>query len=174
MKKIVALVLALVLCASMVAFAEEVPSKTVSDLASAEILTEGCEGLSLIMSPVADDWMVAKVTEMATCGNPIEALDADALAAAGADNTWTVNEAYAFSANGYKDEMGDVAVAFEFPTQLADGTPAAAIFTFEDGTAAGVAGNVADGKLQVSLTKDLLSRLNSEPAMINIVSAPQA
>lgn len=174
MKKIVALVMALVLCASMVAFAEETPSKTVADLATAEILTEGCEGLSLVMAPVTSDWMIAKVTEMATSGNPIAALNADALAAVGADNTWTVNEAYAFSADGYKDEMGDVAAAFAFPTQLADGTPAAAIFTFEDGTAAGVAGTVAEGKLQVTLAKDLLSRLNSEPAMINIVSAPQA
>ncbi len=174
MKKIVALVLALVLCASMVAFAEETPSKTVGDLAKAEILTVGCEGLSLSMTAIADDWMIAKVTEMATSGNAIEALDANALAAAGADNTWCVNEAYAFSADGYKDEMGDVAVAFEFPTQLADGTPAGAIFSFADGTAAGVPGTVADGKLQVSLTKDLLSRLNNEAAMINIVSAPQA
>ena len=174
MKKIVALVLALVLCASMVAFAEEVPSKTVSDLASAEILTEGCEGLSLIMSPVADDWMVELQNKMAASANPIEALDADALAAAGADNTWTVNETYAFSVDGYNDEMGDVAVAFEFPTQLADGTPAGIVFSFADGTAAGVAGTAQDGKLQVSIAKDLLSRLNNEAAFISIVSAPQA
>lgn len=173
MKKVIAALLTLVLCMSVCAYAEAVPSKTQTDLVKVEVLSEGCEGFALVLTEIADGtWIADKVTEMADAESPVAVLNPIAVKdAIGADN-WEVNEVYAATVTGYTAEMKDIDMQFTFPTAYADDQAVGVVITFADGTAFGFPATSAAGSLTVSLSAEVLERLSTEEGMLTVINAP--
>lgn len=149
MKKIFALMLALMLCLSMTAMAE-VPSKTAADTVEVTAVTEnGAEGLvvelvsDLDMTPeelakhealkeVAD----AEIEKLAEAGSVAEyfgdvadingnTVDLAEMVGAESADDLSVYEFFGIVAFGYEDDMGKATVSFKLPTPYEDGSKVA-------------------------------------------------
>ena len=118
MKKVVALLIALMLCLTAVAFAEAVPSKTTGDMTAFKVAGENvpADAKFAIGAAAANELSAAEVANLkakgvaAYFGEDVE-LDADA----------TVNEFCPFVASNYEEAYGNVKATMQFPTPYTAG-----------------------------------------------------
>lgn len=172
MKKILALVMALVLAVSVcAAFAEEsAPSKTVEDMVAVEILSENNEDFELAAATVISDEFAAELEKLAACEDLAAYLGIDA------DELVCMEIVELGAANAAADT--DVKVKFVFATPFAqDAKVCLAIgFNAEEGVEYTIvpAEVTEDGALVVELPYEIVARMMQQPALVLVLTAPIA
>jgi len=191
MKKFLALVTLVCMILTTVAFAE-FPSKTAGDLTqigAIETVT-GVEVDPTFAIVVAEetDTIVAQIesmrevveAEQALLTFFPEAVQQEVLAVMPAAETAIAYELVPVAASNYDETYGDVEVEFTFATAFEEGTEVVVLLGMANAEAENgmdwvvKQGVVAEGVVRVAFTKDELVRMESENALMVIMSAPIA
>lgn len=174
MKKILALVMALVLAVSVcAAFAEEsAPSKTVEDMVAVEILSENNEDFELTAATVISDEFDAELENLAACEDLVAYLGIDT------DEQLVCMEIVEMAAVNAADDT-DVKLLVEVATPFAkDAKVCLAIgFKNEEGVVEYTivpAEVTEDGALVVELPYEIVARMMQQPALVLVLTAPIA
>jgi len=200
MKKIVALVVALMLCLSLAAMAESTPSKTTDDMITVVIAGDNLPAdANVTIEALSEDAMTedqktilekekAKLKDAANVeeyfgdvkdsdGNPVklsEKLNAD-------PEKLEVNEMTILTVDNYEDEYGNITLTIAFPTPYEAGTKVMVMVgevtvniddtqTVEWTAFEGTV--LEDGSVQVTITPEALEAVQNGTALLAVVNAP--
>lgn len=191
MKKLLCLVLAL-LCIASFALADSVPSKSTADMVSVQVQGNIPADSGFVLTPVVDSITYQVAVE--ACQNQIEKLAASASVEAyfgevkdgdgnvislkeilGTD-TLNVNEFMPVVVENYEESYGDVTATFQFSTPYAQGEEVLVLvgvinaLTGEVEWVALAGVGTADGGIEVTFTAAILSAIQSNTAMMAVVS----
>lgn len=191
MKKLLCLVLAL-LCIASFALADSVPSKSTADMVSVQVQGNIPADSGFVLTPVVDSITYQVAVE--ACQNQIEKLAASASVEAyfgevkdgdgnvislkeilGTD-TLNVNEFMPVVVENYEESYGDVTATFQFSTPYAQGEEVLVLvgvinaLTGEVEWVALPGVGAADGGIEVTFTAAILSAIQSNTAMMAVVS----
>lgn len=191
MKKLLCLVLAL-LCIASFALADSVPSKSTADMVSVQVQGNIPADSGFVLMPVVDSITYQVAVE--ACQNQIEKLAASASVEAyfgevkdgdgnvislkeilGTD-TLNVNEFMPVVVENYEESYGDVTATFQFSTPYAQGEEVLVLvgvinaLTGEVEWVALAGVGTADGGIEVTFTAAILSAIQSNTAMMAVVS----
>ena len=191
MKKLLCLVLAL-LCIASFALADSVPSKSTADMVSVQVQGNIPADSGFVLTPVVDSITYQVAVE--ACQNQIEKLAASASVEAyfgevkdgdgnvislkeilGTD-TLNVNEFMPVVVENYEESYGDVTATFQFSTPYAQGEEVLVLvgvinaLTGEVEWVALAGVGTADGGIEVTFTAAILSAIQSNTAMLAVVS----
>ncbi len=174
MKKILAVLLALLLALSLSAFAEEDASITAEDLATFEI--EGSTGDDYFYIACDEDQQIAEEQLDLLTEEGVDAYFGEASEEAKAylgKDALDVYEFLSVVAGNYKDEMGDVVVHMAFATPVAEGEKVAVLLGLPNGDVydwsmlEGV-GN-AEGGVDVTVPGEICKAIEDEGAILALV-----